>query len=815
MSKRENKKRIYERRTSWKVVIANLFLIFACCTILSYVYGLRNSIMNQRLNIDKQNRALALTNELTQYVHKAQSAANLFAFSDKPKYLRQFHSHTETIRKICDSLIENDPDEENARQLAEIQNLIQRKGQISYVLSRQFYYYDPMAEIDNAINEYTPAPAPEPIHVTTITKDTIIHKPKERKGFWQRVGNVFNPTEDDSIVQITTQRIDTLPSQSVDTASQSLINDIKTLSVKAKSEYQAKVKEFEAKTNELIRDDNRLSEQISTLLLNLNQDILDSSVREIEESEVIIEKNTRLSLIIGTVVMILIVIFVALILSDVSKAYRARRAAEEAKKKTEEIMESRHKLLLSVSHDIKTPLTSIMGNVELMNSEGNEKEISSIQQSADHILNLLTNLLDFSSLEQGKLKVEKNPFNINRLCGEVATMFEPIAQKKNLSFHYSTSVKDNLTAISDGLKIKQIASNLISNSIKYTLEGNVDFEVSFENSHIVFHITDTGVGIPADKINEIFTPFVRIDTYNTLAEGSGYGLSVVKGLVDLLEGDIHVESEVGEGTHFTVRIPVEYELQEEPQNEPVAACSSKNILIIDDDDTLLSVTDNMLRRLGHKAIPCRSKADVEAALEDVSPFDFILTDREMGAVTGNDILHFFKEKDATKPVLLMTARSEYTQTLAQEEGFDGFLMKPFNLSDLENIFGQAEIHEETNGNVGTQNDFAEDFPEFSAMMGNDNEAIESILKVFVNSTADDLVALSECIENDKCVEAQAICHKMLPMFKQLQRNTDFLSKMNQMRGVQDSYPEWKDEAAQFMAQADELLDLLADKYGVM
>ena len=815
MSDQEHKKRIHEKRTSWKVVIINLFIIAACCFVLSYVYGLRNSIMNQRLNINRQDRALALTNELTKSVHKAQSAANLFAFSDNSKYLRQFRSQTEIIRNICDSLIDNTPDEDNAPRLAEIQNLIQRKGQISYVLSRQFYYFDPLEEIDNAINGYTPPPPPEPIYITTVTKDTIIHKPKERKGFWQRVGNVFKPSEEDSIVQITTQRIDTLPSQSTDTTSQNLIDDIKTLSIKAKSEYQAKIKEYEAKTNELIRDDNLLSEQISTLLLNLNQDILDSSVKEIEESEVIIEKNTRLSLVIGTIVMILIVIFVVLTLSDVNKAFRARRAAEEAKKKTEEIMESRHKLLLSVSHDIKTPLTSIMGNVELMDAEGNEKEISSIQQSADHILNLLTNLLDFSSLEQGKLKVEKNPFNINRLCSEIATMFEPIAQKKNLLFHYATTVNNNLTAISDGLKIKQVASNLISNSIKYTLEGQVDFKVSFENNHIVFHITDTGVGIPADKINDIFTPFVRIDTYNTLAEGSGYGLSVVKVLVDLLEGSISVESEVGKGTHFTVRIPVEYELQEEAQNEAFTAIPSKNILIIDDDDTLLSVTDNMLHRLGHQAIPCRSKADVEAALEDVSLYDFILTDREMGAITGNDILHLFKEKDTTKPVLLMTARSEYNQTIAQEEGFDGFLMKPFNLNDLESIFGQAEIQECLIENTKSQNDFAEDFPEFSAMMGNDSEAIESILKVFVASTADDLLALNNCIENDKCADAQAICHKMLPMFKQLQRDTVFLSKMNGMRGVQDSYPEWKDEAAQFMEQTDELLDLLAEKYGVM
>lgn len=235
MSEQKNKKRIYERRTSWKVVIANIFIVAACCFILSYVYGLRNSIMNQRLNIDKQNRALALTSELTQSVHQAQSAANLYAFSDNSKYLRQFRTHTQTIKCICDSLIENDPSEENAQRLADIQNLIQRKGQISYVLSRQFYYFDPLAEIDNAISGYTPPPAPEPIYVTTVTKDTIIHKPKERKGFWQRVGNVFNPTDEDSIVQITTQRVDTLPQQKADTTSQALINDIKTLSVKAKA----------------------------------------------------------------------------------------------------------------------------------------------------------------------------------------------------------------------------------------------------------------------------------------------------------------------------------------------------------------------------------------------------------------------------------------------------------------------------------------------------------------------------------------------------------------------------------------------------
>ena len=324
-----------------------------------------------------------------------------------------------------------------------------------------------------------------------------------------------------------------------------------------------KVKEYEAKTSELILADNQLSEKIAAILLRLNKNIIDSTVHEIENSEALIDQKTRMSFMIGGVAMLLIILFAILILSDVSKIYRARRAAEEAKKKTEEIMNSRHKLLLSVSHDIKTPLTSIIGNVELMHNDDNEKEVTSIQQSADHILNLLTNLLDFSSLEQGKLKVDKSLFNINKLCSETAAMFEPIAQQKNLHFNYSSSIEDRLSAFSDSLKIKQIASNLISNSIKYTLEGEVSFKVSIENDKLVMDITDTGVGIPAEKINDIFTPFVRIETYNTFAEGSGYGLTVVKGLVDLLEGDIQVESEVGNGTHFCVHIPVEYELKDD------------------------------------------------------------------------------------------------------------------------------------------------------------------------------------------------------------------------------------------------------------
>ena len=290
-------------------------------------------------------------------------------------------------------------------------------------------------------------------------------------------------------------------------------------------------------------------------------------------------------------------------------------------------------------------------------------------------------------------------------------------------------------------------------------------------------------------------------------------MSVVKGLVDLLNGEIHIDSEVGKGSHFEVRIPVgEVEPQLEVKDEVVEDNKkSLNILIIDDDNTLLSVIDTMLHRLGHTAIPCRSMSDFDNALQQLEDYDYVLTDREMGAVTGNDVLFLIKEVDPNKPVILMTARMEYTNETAKSEGFDGFLQKPFNLKQLENLFGSVALSE-------NESEIAfSDFPAFSEMMGNDKEAMTDILNVFVQSTADDLVSMNTLIEQSDFIEMQHLCHKMLPMFKQLERDTTFLSKMNNLRGkieAEADYSNWKDDATQFMAQADELMDLLAEKYGI-
>lgn len=798
-------------------MLTYLFVFALSSALFYYIFNLRNSIENQKANLAAQNDAMSRANQLTKTVHEAQTAANLYAFTDKTKYRRQFESLCAKIISQADSICLTDISEDNKVKVSEIANLVKSKGRISRELSRLFNDFDPLADFDRTIDDYQPPEMEEEVIVTTFTKDTLVRVPRTKKddGFWQRIGNVFRPSEaiEDSIVHLSIQQSDTILVQRQKADTVNILANLRQLSDKAKLDYINKIKDYERKTNELMKADNKLSEQISSLLLQLNKEILDSSIAEIEKSEYIIERNIQISVLIGAATLVLIIIFIIMIISDVNKGHRARQAAEEAKRRTEEIMESRHKLLLSVSHDIKAPLSSIMGYVELMDKSGNEKEINSIQQSASHILNLLNNLLEFSSLEQGKLKVSKETFDIRQLCDETAEMFDPIAKQKNLQFVYNPSMEVGTMLLSDKLKIRQIINNLMSNAIKYTLEGSVSFNVRMGRNLLVINIIDTGVGIPKDKIEEVYKPFVRIETYNQFAEGSGYGMSVVKGLVELLEGKIHIDSEVGKGTRFEVRIPIEEIAKtiEVTDEEKDGKNKSFNILVIDDDNTLLSVIDNMLNRLGHHAIPCRSMNDLDNALAQLQDYDYILTDREMGAVTGNDVLFLVREVDSQIPIILMTGRIEYTSEKAIEEGFDGFLQKPFNLKQLQHFFG-------SNASTETVTEPAfPDFPTFSEMMGNDKEAMTEILNVFVQSTSDDLVSMNTLIESSDFVEMQNLCHKMLPMFTQLECDTSFLAKMNSLRGKQakeKNYKKWKVDAMKFMAQTDKLLDLLDEKYGI-
>lgn len=807
----------YESRVRWEAVVIYVMATIICAFMIYYILNLKSSILNQRVAIYHNEMVLNFTNELIQNVNEAQSYAQLYTISGQPEYLISFKNNLRTTSSIKDSIISySDNNTGNEKILNDIVNLLNRKEMIIKNITHQYDIFNPYDEIYKILSDYKPKE--KTTRIIAITKqDTIVHK-AEKQGFFQRVFSSETPR--DSIIFVSTTTYDTI-TEEIPASRIDLMEGIKIYTDKGKQEYLKRLQTIENQYQSFIKSDQEISEEISNLLIILHKQTLTSVMDEIEKSESIVQRSLDYSIYGGTVALVSIFLFILLISRDIRRVSRARKAMEEAQKRTEEIMESRHKLLLSVSHDIKAPLASIVGYIELMQMENKNdidmQRLNSMKYSSQHILSLLSNLLEFSSLEQGKQFIKRADFNVSELCDQLATMFKPIAENKQLKFFYHKNISDNLYINSDSLKIKQVVSNIISNALKYTIEGEVHFGVYLVNNKLIFNVIDQGIGIPNDKIEEMFKPFSRADNNIGLAEGNGFGLFVVRGLLELLGGNIKVMSELEKGSHFEISIPVKViekpteSKQIHTDNHIVTSKSKLNLLLVDDDNSLLAVIGAMLKKIGHSSDICRSYIEFNKYLTELDKYDLVLTDREMGTFSGNDVLKTIKSIDKDKKVILMTARDQYSEKYAIREGFDGYIRKPFSIKDLASLLNVNLTIEERQ-----QCEFSDDFPQLCVMFDNDENAIREILQAFVNATSDNLVALNDAITEHDFAKAQGICHKMRPMFMQLeQKSAEYLTDMDSRRGQDaSSLPDWEEKGIEFMNQSDALLAMLADKYDI-
>ncbi len=807
----------YEGRIRWEVIVIYIMSIIICAFMIYYISNLKKTIQNQRVAIDRNEKVLHFTNELIQNVNEAQSHAQLYTISGSPEHLIQFGDNLQLTAAIKDSIVfYSEDDTRNNQLLNDIVDLLNRKENIIKELTHQYDVFNPYDEIYKLLSEYKPKEKTTRIVAVTHI-DTIVRK-AERQGFFQRVFNSETPR--DSVIFVTTTTYDTIteetPGSRID-----LMEGIKIYTDKGKQEYLQRLQTIENQYQSFIKSDQEISEEISGLLIVLHQQTLTSVMSAIQKSESLIKQSLDYSIYGGTVALVSILLFILLISRDIKRVSRARRAMEEAQRRTEEIMESRHKLLLSVSHDIKAPLSSVIGYIELMqmeqHNENDRQRLDSMKYSSQHILSLLSNLLDFSSLEQGKQFIRRADFNVSELCDQLASMFKPIAENKQLKFFYHKNIADDVFINSDALKIKQVASNIISNAIKYTIEGEVHFGVYIANNKLIFNVIDQGIGIPNEKIEEMFKPFSKAENNTGLAEGNGFGLFVVKGLLEILGGNIKVMSELEKGSHFEISIPVkivENVEENETEHNDIQVITPKkklNILLIDDDNSLLAVISAMLNKIGHNSAICRSYIEFNKYINELDKYDLVLTDREMGTFSGNDVKKMIKEAHPDKKVILMTASDEYSEKYALREGFDGYIKKPFSIKELALLLNDNWVEEECK-----ECEFTDDFPQLCAMFDNDSHAIREILQTFVNTTSDNLVILNDAITEHDFAKAQAVCHKMRPMFIQLeQQSADYLTDMDSRRGEDAStLPDWEEKGIEFMNQSDALLAMLAEKYDI-
>lgn len=248
------------------------------------------------------------------------------------------------------------------------------------------------------------------------------------------------------------------------------------------------------------------------------------------------------------------------VFTDITEIIKSKTEAEEA-------LRSKSEFLANVSHEIRTPMTGILGYVELLSKlpmDNKQKQyLQAIKENASQLLELINDILDLSKIEANKMLLEESSFNLKDLVFSSVKIFEPAIKNKNLDF--SIDITDDLPEkiISDSIKIKQILSNLVSNAIKFTPQGKIDIRVykgeilNGKKFELCIEVKDTGIGVPPNKIPLLFEPFVQADSSTTRKYGgTGLGLAICKKLVEILGGDIKVESEVDKGSKFMFKIPV-------------------------------------------------------------------------------------------------------------------------------------------------------------------------------------------------------------------------------------------------------------------
>ncbi len=386
---------------------------------------------------------------------------------------------------------------------------------------------------------------------------------------------------------------------------------------------------------------------------------------------------------------------------------RVKERTQELEKRNSELKEAlktKSDFLANINHELRTPLNGVSGMLSILEtmdiSDSERYFLDMAASSAEHLTSIIQDILNYSEIDSGRLKLFSKPVQIQKLIQNTGNLCKHKAGEKGINIIIKSG-KISEVFVGDGSRIAEIIEKLLSNAIKFSDSGNI--EIYFKvDPDLTLSISDQGIGIPPDRLNKIFHPFQQLeDPYTKKHEGVGIGLTIIKSLLNLMKGEISVESVVGEGSVFTVIIPNNVSsIESEESNINIGVkvdrpvISNLNILIAEDEGINRMYLKTILNKVGHHVLEaCNGEEALEKTTSEKP--DFIFMDIGMPVMNGMETTKLIRKTDgfSTIPIIALTAHTHKDDIeKILESGLDEVLKKPFREKEIYSVIDKYTVN---------------------------------------------------------------------------------------------------------------------------
>jgi len=765
-----------------KIEIPIVILTIAMLALLALsgkqVYNSLSEIVESMLSESRPDNKLILVKEIDAQLNEVENTVKLYSLSESRTYLDNYYTLNNTLESQLTEL-QNYAVPDSVTQNA-IDSLI-KLAQQKMVIWRNILNLHVSKENDSeAFNEYF-----ETLDTVMVVQDTIRFEEPEKVGFFKRLfGKKAEPPKP-VIVDRTVEK-------------QTLRDEMQQLEAELKERNRA----ISSKEAAYMQSNLDVSVALTAIISKLELQEQEQLVQKTQDAEELaLETYKRLGLFALSVVLLILLVLL-LFFRDLRKSRAYQKALQQAKTQAEKLARTKELFVATVSHEMRTPVNAIFGLAEqllqLPHDTRTRKDLKVIFESTKHLTDLVNDTFDFTRIENRHLQLKPQHFVLNETLDKVNIYNRESAAEKGLQFEVQTNFKKKIVLYGDEGRFKQIINNLATNAVKFTDSGSVKVMVDAHEKNEVLElhveVSDTGIGIAKENQEHIFDDFVQLETdVNKKAGGTGLGLYIVKKLVDLLGGEISLESEINKGTTFIVNLSFEKgdpkQVQTIGQSFPAPeSLVNKKVLIVDDEAFNRHLLKNIFGKWRIEYDEAENGRDA-VELSQINDYALILMDIRMPELDGFEAAKKIREKGTRSKIISLSANTGGTNT-SESTVFDSFLVKPFNEASLYNVI--VEILSSTSNKMDIDlrenKSLKPDLAELERMSNGDPAFLKDMITLFIQSSTTGMVAMEENLEKANFQAIADLAHKLAAPVKYM-NVTDVYKNVKALQKLAESDPE--------------------------